>query len=102
MKPANYMVWGGIIEAIKSSYNEPKHRAKERFHIETLHVVINQENISLSSLYCNNKTYQEFVRRKSETRKTIVRLKTELSVSDKEIKKDFWFPFLKLIKNSLS
>ena len=46
------------------------------------------EKVSHSSLYCNYKICQEYVRRK-----TIVRLKTELNVSDSEMKKHFLLPF---------
>ena len=89
-----FMTWRRIIKAIKSKYKEPQHLPQENLSVNELEVEVNQERISLSSLCRNKKYYREFVRRKSETRATILKLKDELSnMSDHEMEQVFLLPF---------
>ena len=83
-----YMTWRGIITAIKSKYKEPKHLAKENFSENG-----NQEKVSLCSLCKNKRICRQFVRRKSERRATIPKLKDELNISDHEMEKVLLLPF---------
>ena len=87
------MTWRGIIRAIKSKYREPKHLANENFSLNKLDVTINHEKMSLSSLCRNRRIYQEFVRRKSEMRQTITKLKHEFKISDNEMRKGIQITF---------
>ena len=87
------MTWRGIIRATKSKYREPKHLANENFSLNKLDVTINHEKMSLSSLCHNRRIYQEFARRKLETRQTITKLKHEFRISDNEMRKVFKLPF---------
>lgn len=85
-------------DGIKSKYKEPKHFAKENFSENEIEVELNRtwsgdkSILALPSLCQNKKIYRKFVHRKLETRVTILKLKDEFNISDREMKNVF-LPF---------